>query len=113
MRDSAVVVQIGQRRKIAREHVEVGHVDDILRRAIAAGLDPIRAIRMATWNAATCWGLEETGAVAPGYLANLVILDDLESVSVRTTLYRGRVVAENGTWFNKKEREEEQRRAHP
>lgn len=76
---------------------EVGHVDDILRRAIAAGLDPIRAIRMATWNAATCWGLEETGAVAPGYLANLVILDDLESVSVRTTLYRGRVVAENGT----------------
>lgn len=75
---------------------EVGHVDDILRRAIANGLDPIRAIRMATWNAATYWGLEDTGAVAPGYLANLVILDDLESVRVSRTLYRGKVVAEAG-----------------
>jgi adenine deaminase len=75
---------------------EVGHVDDILRRAIAAGLDPIRAIRMATWNPANFWQLDEIGAVAPGYLANLVILDDLESVSVSRTLYRGKVVAENG-----------------
>lgn len=75
---------------------EVGHVDDILRRAIAAGLDPIRTIRMATWNAADFWRLPETGAVAPGYLANLVVLDDLESVTVSRTLYRGRVVAENG-----------------
>jgi adenine deaminase len=75
---------------------EIGHVDDILRRAIANGLDPVRAIRMATWNAAQYWGLEETGAVAPGYLANLVILDDLQSVSVRKTLYHGRVVAEDG-----------------
>jgi adenine deaminase len=75
---------------------EVGHVDDILRHAIANGLDPIRAIRMATLNAANYWGLEETGAVAPGYLANLVILDDLETVRVSRTLYRGKVVAENG-----------------
>lgn len=75
---------------------EVGHVDDILRRAIAQGLDPIRAIRMATWNAANFWGLEDTGAVAPGYLANLVILDDLETVSVRMTLYKGQVVAKEG-----------------
>jgi adenine deaminase len=75
---------------------EIGHVDDILRRAIAAGLDPIRAIRMATWNAAEFWRLEEMGAVAPGYLANLVVLDDLESVAVSRTLYRGKVVAENG-----------------
>lgn len=74
----------------------VGHVDDILRRAIAGGLDPIRAIRMATWNAASYWGLEETGAVAPGYLANLVVLDGLDSVAVSKTLYRGAVVAENG-----------------
>jgi adenine deaminase len=75
---------------------EVGHVDDILRHAIANGLDPIRAIRMATWNAANYWGLEETGAVTPGYLANLVILDDLETVRVSRTLYRGKIVAENG-----------------
>jgi adenine deaminase len=75
---------------------EVGHVDDILRLAIAGGLDPVRAIRMATWNAAQYWGLTNIGAVAPGYDANLVILQDLEQVQVAKTLYRGRVVAENG-----------------
>lgn len=75
----------------------VGHVDDILRRAIAGGLNPLRAIRMATWNAADYWRLPAIGAVAPGYLANLVILDDLESVSVSKTLFRGRVVSEAGT----------------
>jgi adenine deaminase len=73
-----------------------GHVDDILRIAIGAGLDPVRAIRMATWNAANYWNLPETGAVAPGYLANLVVLSDLEQVTVSKTLYRGKVVAEDG-----------------
>ena len=76
--------------------LEIGHVDDILRRAIAAGLDPIRAIRMATWNAAQYWRLPETGAVAPGYLANLVILADLQEVTVERVLHRGKVVAEDG-----------------
>jgi adenine deaminase len=76
---------------------EIGHVDDILRLAIADGLDPVRAVRMATWNAAQYWGLTSIGAVAPGYDANLVILQDLERVQVAKTLYRGRVVAENGT----------------
>lgn len=76
--------------------LQVGHVDDILRLAIAAGLDPVRAIRMATWNTAQYWQLNGIGAVAPGYDANLVILSDLERVQVMTTLYRGKVVAEHG-----------------
>lgn len=76
--------------------LEVGHVDDILRLAIGQGLDPVRAIRMATWNAANYWRLDGTGAVAPGYEANLVILSDLESVSVQHTLFKGRVVARDG-----------------
>lgn len=73
-----------------------GHVDDILRTAIAAGLDPIRAIRMATWNAANHWRLPETGAVAPGYRADLVVLRELETVDVEMTIYRGSVVARDG-----------------
>jgi len=73
-----------------------GHVDDILRTAIAAGLDPILAIRMATWNAANHWRLPETGAVAPGYRADLVVLRDLETVDVEMTIYRGSVVARDG-----------------
>ncbi len=73
-----------------------GHVDAILRRAIAAGLDPVRAVRMATWNPADYWRLEGIGAVAPGYRANLVVLDDLPRVQVGLTLYEGAVVAQDG-----------------
>lgn len=73
-----------------------GHIDDILRQAIAAGLDPVRAIRMATWNTASYWRLNGVGAVAPGYLANLVLINDLAAVSVAATIYRGTVVAEDG-----------------
>ena len=75
---------------------EIGHVNDILRLAVEQGLDPIRAIRMATWNAAQYWKLDTIGAVAPGYEANLAILSDLNSMAVTRTLYQGRVVAENG-----------------
>jgi adenine deaminase len=76
--------------------IERGHIDDILRQAIAAGLDPIRAIRMATWNPAQHWRLPGIGAVAPGYEANLVLLSSLEAVKVETTLFQGTVVAHHG-----------------
>ncbi|HEV2527385.1 MAG TPA: adenine deaminase [Thermomicrobiales bacterium] len=76
--------------------VHRGHVDDILRQAIAAGLDPVRAIRMATWNTADYWRLEGLGAVAPGYHANLVLLRDLATVDVAMTIYGGAVVARDG-----------------
>lgn len=73
-----------------------GHIDDSLRTAIGAGLEPIRAIRMATWNPAQMWRLPEVGAVAPGYRANLVVLDDLESVAISAVWHQGRLVAEQG-----------------
>ena len=73
-----------------------GHMDVTLRQAIAMGLDPVRAIRLATWNAADYWRLEGWGAVAPGFRANLVVLDDLRDVRVRMTLYEGKVVARDG-----------------
>ena len=73
-----------------------GHVDDILRTAIAAGLDPLRAIRLATWNVANHWHLTDLGAIAPGYRANLVVLRDLETVDVEMTIFNGHVVARDG-----------------
>jgi adenine deaminase len=76
--------------------LRVGHLDETLRIAVAAGLDPLRAIRLATWNAADFYRLDGIGAVAPGYRANLVILDDLESFRVHATMYRGQIVAQNG-----------------
>lgn len=74
-----------------------GHIDQSLRLAIAEGLDPVRAIRMATWNAADYWRLDGIGAVAPGYEANLVVLDDLEHLNVAMTLFQGKLVARDGT----------------
>ena len=73
-----------------------GHLDDTLRKAVNAGLDPIRAVRMATWNAADYWRLDGVGAIAPGYEANLVVLGDLEHFTVEMTLFQGEVVARNG-----------------
>ena len=67
-----------------------GHMDVTLRQAIAMGLDPVRAIRLATWNAADYWRLDGWGAVAPGFRANLVVLDDLREVRVAMTLHDGR-----------------------
>ena len=74
-----------------------GHMDVTLRQAIALGLDPVRAIRMATWNTAGYWRLDGWGAVAPGFRANLVVLDDLREVRVGMTLFAGRVVAREGS----------------
>lgn len=73
-----------------------GHVDQIVRLAIAQGLDPVRAIRMATWNPADFWRMPGIGAVAPGYSANLVVLNDLPRVEIGLTLFEGRVVARDG-----------------
>jgi adenine deaminase len=76
-----------------------GHVDDILRIAIGAGLDPIRGIQMATRNTAHHWRLDGIGAIAPGYQANLVLLADLRTVNVRATLFQGEVVARDGEYL--------------
>jgi len=73
-----------------------GHMDAILRKAIAAGLDPIRAIRLATLNTAEYWGLDGYGLVAPGYWANLVVFDRLDDIRPRLVLFQGEVVAQDG-----------------
>ena len=73
-----------------------GHMDAVLRKAIGAGLDPIRAIRMATLNTAEYWRLPGFGLIAPGYRANMVVFDRLDYIRPRLVLYDGAVVAENG-----------------
>ncbi len=59
-----------------------GHINFNVRLAIEHGIDPVIAIQMATLNTAECYGLKGKGAIAPGYDADLVILNDLESVDV-------------------------------
>lgn len=75
--------------------VRDGHIDHKLRLAVAQGVAPVDALRMATLTAAASLGVDrDYGAVAPGRYASLVVLDDLSSFRVSTVLARGRVVTE-------------------
>jgi adenine deaminase len=74
-----------------------GDIDDTVRKAIAAGLDPVTAIQMATINTAEYFRLHHVGAVAPGHRADLLVLEDLETLQVAQVYVSGRLVAEAGT----------------
>lgn len=78
--------------------VSEGHIDHAVRKAIGLGLDPITAYRMASINTAEWFRLNQQGfgAVAPGWQADLIVLDDLASVSVTDVYIGGRLVAKNG-----------------
>lgn len=73
-----------------------GDMDAVIRKAVRLGLDPVRAVQLATINPATYFRLRDRGAVAPGYLANLVVTEDLTDLRPKQVYYRGNLVAENG-----------------
>ncbi len=75
-----------------------GHIDAMVRRAVAAGVDPITAIQMATLNPAEHYGLDAIGAIAPGRRADFLVLDDLEHFSVRQVYCSGKQVACDGQY---------------
>jgi adenine deaminase len=76
--------------------LNVGSIDHMIRRAIAFGIDPIEAIRMATINTAEWFGLNHLGAIAPGRVANMFVFDDLREPHARLVFSRGRLVARDG-----------------
>jgi adenine deaminase len=80
-----------------------GHIDYIIRRAVASGLDPVVAIQMATINTARHYGLLDLGAIAPGYHADLITFSDLQDLRVSRTLARGTLVAEGGSLVQKQQ----------
>lgn len=82
-----------------------GHMDDILRKAVRLGADPCIAIKMATHNTASYFGLSGRGAVAPGYRADLVLLADLKEFRVHTVIKDGRIAAKAGQCIEFKEPE--------
>lgn len=73
-----------------------GHIDHNVRRAIELGMNPVDAIKMATIHSAQCYGFDNLGAIAPGYQADLIILNDLEKVSIDEVYYKGKVVQKDG-----------------
>ncbi|MCL6525704.1 MAG: adenine deaminase [Thermaceae bacterium] len=73
-----------------------GGVDFLVRKAIALGADPLYAIRAASWNTARHYRLTRRGAVAPGYQADLVVLQDLQGFQATAVYQAGRKVAAQG-----------------
>lgn len=78
------------------EILSEGHIDYNIRLAIAHGLDPVTAIKLATINPARHFGIPNVGAVAPGYKADLLIVSDLEQFTVEQVYKKGRLVASHG-----------------
>jgi adenine deaminase len=77
------------------EHIaDEGHINSMVRTAVADGISPEDAVIMATLNPAVWHGLAEIGAIAPGYQADLLVLNDLESFVPERVLKRGKPVGE-------------------
>ena len=70
-----------------------GHISFNVRKAIQLGLNPIEAIKVASFYPARRYGLKRFGAVAPGYQADLLILSDLEQVAIEQVYHKGILVA--------------------
>ena len=77
-----------------------GAIDAHVRVAIENGVEPIRAIQMATLNAAEVFGLEqEMGSISPGRLADLLLVDDLAAFRIRSVMVGGEVVVDDGRFL--------------
>jgi adenine deaminase len=73
-----------------------GHIDYIVRRAIAGGLDPVLAVQCASYNTARHYGLRDRGAIAPGYRADLLVVDRFPDFNVTGVYRAGALIAAEG-----------------
>lgn len=76
--------------------LEEGHINFMIKTAVAYGIDPMSAIRMATLNPAEYFNLRKLGFLAPGNYADLVLLDNLSDCRIRMVFKNGQLVAEDG-----------------
>jgi adenine deaminase len=77
--------------------MDEGHIDHHIREAVAFGISPIIAVQMATINTARHYQLEHHGAIAPGYWADIVLVDDLLGFNIRKVFKRGEMVAQQNS----------------
>jgi len=75
---------------------EEGHINFNVNLAIQSGIHPIDAIRIATVNAANCYGLSHLGGIAPGKDADLFVFSDLYKIEPEIVYFKGNIVAKNG-----------------
>jgi len=74
----------------------LGHLDHRLRKAVSLGVEAIQALTMVTLNPAEYFGLKERGAIAPGLVADLVVVEDCETFRVDKVIKNGQLVVEGG-----------------
>lgn len=79
--------------------IKEGHVDFMIKKAVREGISPIKAIKLATINSASVLGFEDLGALAPGYKADIVVLDSLKNLNVKKVYKDGKKVAEDGDYL--------------
>jgi adenine deaminase len=83
--------------KDIREIAKEGLIDDLVRKAIKAGVDPVVAVQMASLNPAEYFGIDrDLGGIAPGRIADILLIDDLENFSVQTVIANGKIIAQAG-----------------
>jgi len=83
----------------ARDLLTVGHINHVVHKAVAAGLDSREVIKMATLNAAREFHFEDLGAVAPGYIADIQLVESLDGCRPSAVFAAGKLVAENGVYL--------------
>lgn len=81
---------------VAADLETLGHMNEIVKRTIKQGVSPVEAIQMVTINPATYFGLDEIGVLAPGKMADIAIIDDLEEMTVEGVFLKGKLVASKG-----------------
>lgn len=81
--------------------INLGHIDKIIRQAISKGANPIYAIKMGSLNPASHYGFSHMGAIGVGYLANIIVLDDLETFKINSCYINGKKVSEESKVLEK------------
>ncbi len=81
---------------VAEDLEKLGHMNEIVKRTIKEGVDPIEAIQMVTINPATYFGLDDVGILAPGKRADIAIIEDLQEMTVEAVYVKGKLMAYEG-----------------
>lgn len=84
--------------------IENGSIDQSIKMAIKYGLKAETAIQMSTLNTAECYNLKHKGAIAPGFIADFIILDDLENFKINSVYKNGVLVAKNNKLLHKEQK---------
>ncbi len=78
--------------KIGAEDLKDGHINLLVKKAVEMGMDPVMATRLASYNPAIHYGVKNVGAVAPGYYADFVMMNDLHEFKIKMVYKRGKLI---------------------